>query len=87
MIILQQVIPSYRAAAAAAAASPVLNTDYNKIENRNLFEIPSAFDYYNHVCQSHCNGDDSSTLFGEVLSTNPCPKCKDKYSHEHCNHW
>lgn len=52
--------------------------------------FPSAFDYYNNVCKSSCGEaqgqDTAGSLSFPGININPCPKCKEKYSHEHCNH-
>ena len=65
---------------ASGKESVPFDTNHEK-EHRAMFEIPSAFDFYNDACEAHCDGKST------IMETNPCPKCKDKYSQEHCNYW
>jgi hypothetical protein len=64
-----------------ADATEQESTSSHKQQQRELFDIPSAFDFYSNVCEAHCDGQ------SPILKINPCPKCKDKYSQEHCNNW
>ena len=71
-------------------SSSTTNKKFNEhvVVKRNVFEIPSAYDYYNNACQSHCLDDETWSLSGN-FNVNPCPKCFDKniHAHEHCNNW
>ncbi len=60
---------------------PFTSLSYSEVAHRSLWEYPKAFDFYNQNCECSGNSQDQQNAFYD----NPCPQCKDDFSHFHCN--